>query len=214
MVGRPAYNYERQCVIYLAKSVRIARAGLAKYQALNIVGDEARCSNAQILTLFVSTPIASDITHGFVAPTQINPDMHLDLDARSIGARIAEAQGKAVAGLSSSKKPEGDPLISTWHICQCLDNALTSSMGSGLLQFKPPVEQVTFLAAGQSGHYSRSNGRWKLTLDTEDGPVRRWLLSSPHSQESLHIILWLTSMFAPMWATDCCRAHDEVHSHM
>lgn len=149
------------------------------------MGDEARCSNAQILTMFVSTPIASDITHGFVAPTQINPDMHLDLDARSIGARIADALGKAASGLPCSSKPQGDPLVSTWHVCQCLDNALTSSMGLGLLQFQPPLEQVTLLEAGQRGRYSRTiDGRWTLTVDTEDGPVRRWLLPSPNSQEN------------------------------
>ena len=195
MAGRAHYNYERQCVVYLGKSVRIARAGLAKYQALNIVGDEARCSNAQILTMFVSTPIASDITHGFVAPTQINPDMHLDLDARSIGARIADALGKAASGLPCSSKPQGDPLVSTWHVCQCLDNALTSSMGLGLLQFQPTLEQVTLLEAGQRGRYSRSiDGRWTLwtprTAQCADGcsqvPIRK---------KTPHIVLCLTAVF-------------------
>ena len=216
MAGRAHYNYERQCVVYLGKSVRIARAGLAKYQALNIVGDEARCSNAQILTMFVSTPIASDITHGFVAPTQINPDMHLDLDARSIGARIADALGKVASGLPCSSKPQGDPLVSTWHVCQCLDNALTSSMRLGLLQFQPTLEQVTLLEAGQRGLYSRSfDGRWTLTVDTEDGPVRRWLPQVPIRKKTPHIVLWLTAVFDKAhsnarWSSSRCRPQSDI----
>ena len=166
MAGRTASTYQRECVIYLAKSVRIAKAGLARWQALNMVTDEARCSNLQIMTLFVSVPIASDITHGFVAPTQINPLHALD---------------KAGGGLPCSHKPEADPLVSTWHVCQCLDNALASSMAAGLYHFRPAVE-MPLLGKGQSGSFSRSAaGRWRLSVETEDGPVHRWLLPSPRA---------------------------------
>ena len=181
MAGRTASTYQRECVIYLAKSVRIAKAGLARWQALNMVGDEARCSNLHIMTLFVSVPIASDITHGFVTPTQINPDMHLDLDSHSMGARIGDALDKVGGGLPCSHKPEADPLVSTWHVCQCLDNALASSMAAGLYHFRPAVE-MPLLGKGQSGSFSRSAaGRWRLSVETEDGPVHRWLLPSPRA---------------------------------
>jgi hypothetical protein len=179
MVGRAAHIYERECVIYLAKSVQIAKAGLARWQALNLVGDEARCSNLQIMTLFVSVPIASDVTFGFVAPHQINPDLHVDLGGHSLGARIGDALHRAADGLPSSKKPEADPLVSTWHVCQCLDNALGSTMVAGLFHFQPSVGMPR-LEPGQSGAYRRSTaGRWRLSLDTPDGPVHQWLLPSP-----------------------------------
>ena len=181
MAGRTASTYQRECVIYLAKSVRIAKAGLARWKALHMVGDEARCSNLQIMTLFVSVPIASDITHGFVAPTQINPDMHLDLGSHSMGARIGDALDKAGGGLLCSNKLEADPLVSTWHVCQCFDNALASSMAAGLYELGPAVE-MPLLGKGQSGSFSRSAaGRWRLSVETEDDPVHRWLLPSPRA---------------------------------
>jgi hypothetical protein len=184
MAGRAAHMYERECVIYLAKSVQIAKAGLARWQALNIVGDEARCSNLQIMTLFVSVPIASDITYGFVAPHQINPDLHVDLDAHSMGARIGEALNTAADGLPSSKKPQADDLVSTWHVCQCLDNALGSTMVAGLYHFLPAVEMPR-LAPGQGGGFSCSKeGRWRISQETSDGPVHQWLLPSPWARQS------------------------------
>jgi hypothetical protein len=179
MAGRSAYTYERECVIYLAKSVRIAKAGLARWQSLNLVGDEARCSNLQIMTLFVSVPITSDTTHGFVAPTQINPDMHLDLGNIPMDARIGKALATAANGQPCSKKPEADELVPTWHICQCLDNALLSTMATGLYHFRPTV-MMPLLRKGETGNFSRSaSGRWRLSVETEDGPVHRWLLPSP-----------------------------------
>jgi hypothetical protein len=179
MAGRRAETYERECIIYLAKSVRIAKAGLARWQSLNLVGDEARCSNLKMLTLFVSVPITSDTTHGFVAPTQINPDMHLDLGNISMDARIGKALATAASGQPSSKKPEADELVPTWHICQCLDNALVSTMASGLYHFRPTV-MMPLLRRGETGNFSRSaSGRWRLSVETEDGPVHRWLLPSP-----------------------------------
>jgi hypothetical protein len=197
MAGRTAYDYERECVIYLAKSVRIARAGLARHQALNIVGDEARCSNVQIMTLFISTPISQDTSHGFVAPTQINPDMHLDFDCRSIGARIGNAIGQAAFGLPCTSKPQADPLVSTWHVCQCLDNALASSMAAGgLYHFRPAVKQMPLHETGRGGRYSRSkDGRWRLTLETDSGPVHRWLFPGPDQQENpVSILGWRTKI--------------------
>jgi hypothetical protein len=182
MAGRAAYIYERECVIYLAKSVKIAKAGLARWQALNMVGDEARCSNLQIMTLFVSVPIASDITYGFVAPHQINPDLHVDLGAHSIGARIGDALNQAADGLPCSKKPEADPLVCTWHVCQCLDNALGCTMAAGLAHFRPAVEMPR-LEAGQGGSFSRSTaGRWRISQETADGPKHQWLLPSPRAR--------------------------------
>ena len=179
MAGRSASTYERECVIYLAKSVKIAKAGLARWQSLSLVGDEARCSNVQILTLFASVPIASDTTFGFVAPTQINPDMHLDLGHISLEARIGKALASAAGGLPSSKKPEADELVSTWHVVQCLDNAIISTMDVGLYHFRPAV-MMPRLSKGETGTFSRSaSGRWRLSLETEDGPVHRWLLPSP-----------------------------------
>jgi hypothetical protein len=179
MAGRAAHMYDRECVIYLAKSVQIAKAGLARWQALSMVGDEARCSNLQIMTLFLSVPIASDITYGFLAPHQINPDLHVDLGAHSISARIGDALNRAATGLPCSKKPEADPLVSTWHVCQCLDNALVSTMASGLYHFQPVV-QMPRLAPGEKGVFSRSTaGRWRISVETSDGPVHQWLLPSP-----------------------------------
>jgi hypothetical protein len=182
MAGRAAYIYERECIIYLAKSVKIAKAGLARWQALNVVGDEARCSNLQIMTLFVSVPIASDITYGFVAPHQINPDLHVDLGAHSIAARIGDALNLAADGHPCSKKPEADDLVSTWHVCQCLDNALGATMAAGLYHFRPAV-QMPGLESGQGGSFSRSSaGRWRVSRETAEGPVHQWLLPSPRAR--------------------------------
>jgi hypothetical protein len=178
-------SYQRHNLLYLAKSARIARCGLAEFQALNLVADEARCSNTQVMCVFVSTPIAHDVSHGFVAPMQMNPDMHIDLDARSIAARITSAFDKAASGLPCSSKPESDQLVSTWHVCQCLENALQSSIGKGLMHFLPKVRQIPLHLASetgslQSGSYTRSvDGRWKLSTPSGDGPEDRWLLPSP-----------------------------------
>jgi hypothetical protein len=184
MAGRSPHMYDRECVIYLAKSVKIAKAGLARWQAMNMVGDEARCSNLQIMTLFVSVPIASDITHGFVAPHQINPDLHVDLGAHSVSERIGDALKKAADGLPCAKKPEADPLVSTWHVCQCLDNALASTVAvGGLYHFRPTVEMPR-LALGEGGGFSRSKaGRWRLSRETSEGPVHQWLLPSPRARK-------------------------------
>ena len=185
MAGRAAYIYERECVIYLAKSVKIAKAGLARWQALNVVGDEARCSNLQIMTLFVSVPIASDITYGFVAPHQINPALHVDLGSHDIAARIGDALSLAANGLPCSKKPEADDLVSTWHVCQCLDNALGGTMAVGGLYHSRPSVQMPRLESGQGGSFSRSTaGRWRISRETADGPVHQWLLPSPPARQS------------------------------
>jgi hypothetical protein len=209
MAGRAAYIYDRECVIYLAKSVKIAKAGLARGQALNMVGDEARCSNLQIMTLFLSVPIASDITYGFVAPHQINPDLHVDLGAHSIGARIGDALQRAADGLPCSKKPESDDLVSTWHVCQCLDNALGSTMAvAGLYHFRPAVAMPR-LKPGQGGVFSRSTaGRWRISSETSDGPVHKWLLPSPRARQSEYYRARMRKAFAQSFCTvvlfECC----------
>lgn len=179
-VGMLKHAYQRHNLLYVAKSAQIARCGLRKFQALNLVADEARCANTQVMCVFVSTPIAQDVSHGFVAPMQINPDMHIDVDHKSIAARISSALDKAASGLPCPGKPTADNLVSTWHVCQCLENALQSSIGDGLMHFLPRVRQVPLHMAPQSGSYTRSaDGRWKLSLDSDDGPEHRWLLPSP-----------------------------------
>jgi hypothetical protein len=105
--------------------------------------------------------------------------MHLDLGNISLEARIGKALASAAGGLPSSKRPEADELVSTWHVCQCLDNALVSTMAAGLYHFRPAV-MMPRLHKGETGNFSRSaSGRWRLSVGTEDGPVHRWLLPSP-----------------------------------
>ena len=154
---------------------------LAQVSGFEFEADEARCANTQVMCVFVSTPIAQDVSHGYVAPMQINPDMHIDEDHKSIAARISSALVKAASGLPCPGKPTADNLVSTWHVCQCLENALQSSIGEGLMHFLPRVRQVPLhMASAQGGSYTRSaDGRWKLSLDTDDGPEHRWLLPSP-----------------------------------
>jgi hypothetical protein len=183
--AHPVPSYQRHNIIYLSKSVQLARSGLEKFQSLNLVGDEARCSNKQIMTVFVSTPIAHDVAHGFVAPIQVNPDLHLDLDDRSIAVRIATALDKAASGLPCKAKPQSDELVSTWHVCKCLDNALLSSLGKGLFHFKPAAEQVPMHLRAPGKYLRSGDGRWKASIDTEHGPEETWLFPSPEHSTSI-----------------------------
>jgi hypothetical protein len=133
--GSPLRDYQRQNVLYLGKAVRIVKAALAKPQALSIVGDEARCTDAQLLAVFVSAPVSPDVAHGYFAPLQVNPDLHIDLDEESLDFRIKSLQSDDGQHPPKVQKPKADPLVATWHLCACLDNALQSSVGIGLMHF-------------------------------------------------------------------------------
>jgi hypothetical protein len=133
LAARPNHQYSLQNVMYLAKSVKTTRAGFDKYGALSITADEARCSASQVMAGFVTTPISSDISFGFLAPLQINSEFYIDLDARAIDVRIADALGREVVGT-----PQSDDLVATWHSCLSLDNVLKSTLGIGLLHFQQP----------------------------------------------------------------------------
>jgi hypothetical protein len=119
----------------------------------------------------------------------------VDLGNISMEERIGKALALAASGPPSSKKPEADDLVSTWHVCQCLDNALVSTMADGLYHFRPAFTMPR-LHTGETGNFSRSaSGRWRLSVETEDGPVHRWLLPSP-GKDSHNITVGLMRSFA------------------
>ena len=174
-------------LMYLAKSVAVCRTGFDKFQCLSIVADEARCSNAQLMMCFVSTPITDDTPTDTSRPPQVNVDIHIDLDERAIPVRIKEVLDKV--NQKSVTKPHADDLVPTWHVCQCLDNALSSSMGMGLLSFKArgdqePLQLRMARSGGCSGRYSwvpgkNGRGRWQVSYMTDEGECHKWLFSSP-----------------------------------
>jgi hypothetical protein len=175
-------------LMYLGKSVTVCRKAFEKFQCLSIVADEARCSNAQLMQCFISTPISHDISHGYVAPPQMNPDVHIDLDERSIPVRIKEVLDKVAHRQRSVTKPHADELVTTWHVCQCIDNALSSSLGISVLSFKAHGEQEPLnirmaRVGGRSGRYTwvpgeTGHGRWKVSYMTDEGEWHKWLFSS------------------------------------
>ncbi len=131
LTSAPKETYSLQTALYLSKGSLVTRAGFDRYGCLSIVGDEARCTNTQVMAVFVSAPIEVDKSAGFVAPLQMNPDLHLDLEEKSLPVRIAEAYDNGSHTLRS------DDLVSTWHCCRCLDSALKNSFGNdfGLMVF-------------------------------------------------------------------------------
>jgi hypothetical protein len=169
--GEPAYRYHRQNMIYLGKSLRLAKSAFNQHRCLSLVGDEARCSNHEVMAVFVSVPLTANVAHGFVAPLQCSPEVHADLDSRSLGTRIAEAQHAAAPG----RAPSGDPLVATWQVCACLDNALRSSLGFGVSHFEARTPQLPLHRLGRPGSYRlTADGSWLVELHPcEDAPVER-----------------------------------------
>lgn len=128
----PKAAFRKQVALYLTRASRTTRAAFDKYNCLSIVGDEARCSNTQLLASFISAPVDEDRAFGFVAPFQMSPDLHVDFEEKELPVRIEEAFE------NDGKAPRSDDLVSTWHCCRCLDNTLKSSFGDdlGLMHFQ------------------------------------------------------------------------------
>ncbi len=176
--GGPCQNYQRHNVLYLKEGVSVVRSGLSKYQTLNIVADEARCSNAQVLAAFVSAPVMTDCSFGFMAPLQIMPDISVDFDEHGLDFRISSAQIQAAEN-EPSKKPKADPLVATWNVCLSLNNCLQSTLGHGLQHFAPSEPMLLLHEAsevGSSCSYRKSSRFWYLEHLSDEGLERRRFL--------------------------------------
>jgi hypothetical protein len=172
-------KYRRHNVMYIAKGVSCLRSSLEKFQTLNIVADEARCSNLQIMAAFLSAPTKADASFGFVSPLQVCPDISIDLDERSLDVRVETALQRGMEDRPAGK-PKADPLVATWNVCLALDNSLLSTLGEGLMQFSPAVPMTPLPDMGPlketRARYYQTNGRWVRELRTEEGVEQQRIL--------------------------------------
>ena len=91
-------RFARRNLLYLGSATPVLQQSFHRSQALFMVCDEAQFNNCQILAPFLGSLLASDVAFGLEAPLQVMPDLHLDLETRSIDARVELAMRGATSG--------------------------------------------------------------------------------------------------------------------
>ena len=118
--------------------MKTCRAAFERHQTLALVLDEARTPTANLMQVFLATPISHDVSQGFCCPPQIMPDMHVCFGTKSLDVRIAEVTTATLAGTKMSGKPSADPLVFTWNTIKAMDNVVKSLLPDvGLMGFMP-----------------------------------------------------------------------------
>ena len=172
--ARTPASHEKHNMIYMSNSVRIMRAALLKYQALSIIFDEARFTNAQILQVVAVAPLDSAASQGVVLPPQVMPEMFISLHHRKLNLRISDAMeataaeagvpaagagGRPTRRRGTNKKPCADPLVCTWQSCLGIDNALCCIVAEGISHFLPQAGPKV-VQAGQHYKYNETHRAW------------------------------------------------------
>ena len=174
--GRRQWVYEKTNLLYVAESLPPLRQAFNNSHALSLVVDEvANVNDSSILGAFVSAPITADVSTGWFCPPQEMPALDIDLRTKSLSSRIEDALPAAFFRPTGvKKKPEGDYLIPTWHVCVAINNSLRNLLPDGLKCFEPAVRPSP-LRRGHNGAYARtSSGSWIARENDED-----WTLVAP-----------------------------------
>ena len=130
--------HDKSNFMYVGESMKICRAAFENYQSLGLVLDEARTPTANLLQVFLATPMTHDVSQGFCCPPQIMPDVHVCFGTKSLRVRINEVTTASVVGTKMPGKPSADPLVFTYNTIKAMDNAVKSLLpNDGLQRFMP-----------------------------------------------------------------------------
>lgn len=174
--AKPLHVHAKHNILYLAKNSKVVATGMERFRTLNIVLDEGRFPNCQVLQGFASAPIGEQVAAGACLPSQIMPAISISLREKKVNVRIANALGKHLLRKGAAPKPKSDPGMPTWHSIVALDNSLKSWLPEGLQRWQAVAAPIR-LQKGCGGRYELEQGRWRVIYNTADGEeIRRWLL--------------------------------------
>ena len=160
--ARRAEEYALHNVLYLSTGTRPFALGFAKFGSVSLVADEVAFRNTKALQVFSSVFLADDVPFGLALPPQLMQPMAVDFQRKKIEARIRDIWGNVGGhpdrgasgrggrggrgrggqrkrGRGSAVRPQGDPLVATYHVCLAFDNALRAITDKGLQHFQQPA---------------------------------------------------------------------------
>ena len=175
--AKPSFVHAKHNILYLAKNAEAVAAGMEQFRTLNVVLDEARFPNCQVLQSFCSAPMSSDVAAGVCLPPQIMPAISISIKQKKVDARIVNAQSKRLLRRRVGAKPKADKGVPTWHSIVALDNALKSWLAEGLRRWHCLAGGPVRLRKGCGGRYELVDGRWRAVYTTAKGEeIKVWLL--------------------------------------
>ena len=161
--GDSLHHYNKNNILYTAASVEHVKAAFARPRALSLTMDELSLMDTSVLQIFAASPATTDVASGWCCPPQLLPELNIDLQSKKIALRIAEAVPAGPAA-KPARKPGGNELVCTWHVCQGIENAVKNLLPSdGLQAFMPPQPRPAPLS-GPGRYARRRDGRWMRKL--------------------------------------------------
>ena len=156
----------------LASAAATAKELLLKFNKVSAVGDEARFGKlSNVIAFFVNLPWSEDgDLFGFMAPTAVLSDLHVDLNFKDINCRIEEALSKAYREHLPKKRSvcQQDPLMPSYSVLSALDDAVACATGDMRLNFCYPLMRSIAVATG--GRYVVCDGKLAKSEPRADGP--------------------------------------------
>jgi hypothetical protein len=125
-------------VLYLAESSKLFAQRCTP--VVCVTYDTARMNNAECAVFFCASG-----GFGVCLPPQLLPDINVDLKAKHIGVRVAEA-----LAAKRGKRPSGDPMAATMHLLDGLHHSLSAVVQGGVHAFRahgasePATEPATY----------------------------------------------------------------------